>query len=172
MAQRLPCGCAGVRGHFSLLENSLTHPVERQVTPQTPQMPPIESCSPPSDVTMDVACSSDGVRILSWRSSGTWQAGGAAPLSTERVTQAVAELAGMVSGRTLVYELHHRVAATGWEPVAMQLLGEVKPPDDGTEEHEGPERSTPTTPSRSSLTLRTSAVWYSRLRRSCFPNRI
>ncbi|TMQ11949.1 MAG: hypothetical protein E6J90_33005 [Deltaproteobacteria bacterium] len=89
-----------------------------------------------SEVTMDVACSPDGVRVLSWRSSGT-AAGSTAQPSTERVTRAFAELAGLAGGRTLVYELRQRFASDGWQPEAMKLLGEVKAPEaDANEGHE------------------------------------
>jgi len=88
------------------------------------------------EVTMDVACSSDGVRILSWRSSGSLTLGSAAQPSTEHATRALAELANHAGARTLVYELRHKVGALGWEPEAMKLLGEVKPPEDDAEFHE------------------------------------
>lgn len=90
------------------------------------------------EVTIDVACSSDGVRILSWRSSGE-AVENVAQQSTERVTRALAELASLAGGRTLVYELRHRLASNGWQPEAMKLLGEVKPPEAETDE--GQERS-------------------------------
>ncbi len=80
------------------------------------------------EVSMDVACSSDGVRILSWRSSGTSTARGSAHPSTDRVTKALAELASLAGSRTLVYELRHRLGESGWDQEAMHLVGEVKPP--------------------------------------------
>jgi hypothetical protein len=80
-------------------------------------------------VRMDVACSPDGVRILSWRSSGASTATSAAQPSTERVAKAFGELASLAGGRTLVYELRHRLGDAGWEQEAMHLIGEVKPPE-------------------------------------------
>jgi hypothetical protein len=80
------------------------------------------------EATIDVACSPDGVRILSWRSAGAAVAG-AAPPSTEHATRWLAELASHASGRTLVYELRNKVGVLGWEPEGMKLLGEVKPPE-------------------------------------------
>jgi hypothetical protein len=89
------------------------------------------------EATIDVACSPDGVRILSWRSSGAAVAG-TAPPSTEHATRWLAELASHASGRTLVYELRQKVGALGWEPDGMKLLGEVKPPEaEGDESADG-----------------------------------
>jgi len=62
--------------------------------------------------------------------------GSAAQPSTEHATRALAELANHAGARTLVYELRHKVGALGWEPEAMKLLGEVKPPEDDAEFHE------------------------------------
>jgi hypothetical protein len=89
------------------------------------------------EATIDVACTPDGVRILSWRSSGAAVAGAVQP-STEHAARWLVELASHAGGRTLVYELRHKIGAIGWEPEGMKLLGEVKPPEaEGGEGDEG-----------------------------------
>lgn len=78
------------------------------------------------EVRMDVAFSPDGVRILSWRSSGSSGEGNAKQVSAERAVRSFTELAAMASGRTLVYELRQKLSGNGWEQEGLKLVGEVK----------------------------------------------
>ncbi len=78
------------------------------------------------EVRMDVAFSPDGVRILSWRSSGSAGEGNAKQVSTQRAVRSFAELAALTSGRTLVYELRQKLVGHGWEQEGLKLVGEVK----------------------------------------------
>jgi hypothetical protein len=78
------------------------------------------------EVRMDVAFSPDGVRILSWRSSGSSGDGNARQVSTELAARSFAELAALTSGRTLVYELRQKLVGDRWEQEGLKLVGEVK----------------------------------------------
>ena len=78
------------------------------------------------EVRMDVAFSPDGVRILSWRSSGSAGEGNATQVSTELAARSFAELAALTSGRTLIYELRQKLGGNGWEQEGLKLVGEVK----------------------------------------------
>lgn len=78
------------------------------------------------EVRMDVSFSPGGVRILSWRSSGSSGEGDAKQVSAESAARSFAELAALTSGRTLIYELHHKLGGQAWEQEGFKLLGEVK----------------------------------------------
>ena len=95
---------------------------------------------------MDVVLSPEGVRILSWRSSGAAAEGNPTPASTEGAARSFAELASLGAGRTLVYELRHKLGHSGWEQEGLRLLGEVKPADAQPEEAEQPVRRGGTDP--------------------------
>jgi hypothetical protein len=90
------------------------------------------------EVRMDVAFSPDGVRILSWRSSGSLGEGNAKQVSAERAVRSFTELAALASGRTLVYELRQKLGGGGWEQEGLKLLGEVKQAETKPEGNEQP----------------------------------
>jgi hypothetical protein len=88
------------------------------------------------EVRLDVMFSPDGVRILSWRSSGSSGPSGAKARSDD-AARLVTDLAAMASGRTMVYELRYQLEGGAWETQSFKLIGEVKPPDakpDGAEQ--------------------------------------
>ncbi len=90
------------------------------------------------EVRMDVAFSPDGVRILSWRSSGASGEGNAKQVSAERAVRSFTELAALASGRTLIYELRQKLGGGDWEQEGLKLLGEVKQAETQAEENEEP----------------------------------